>query len=79
MAEDKNEEKKVHGFSIEVDDKHSQTLKEVVHNWKHNMSREELDHVLRDARHAADGKVHLDDKTTLIHHDGTYTLKKRNL
>lgn len=71
--------KDIHGFSIKFDE-NSQTLKNLVHAWKRDMSREDLDHVLHDVRHAPEGKLHMQDgKTTLIHHsDGTYTLKKRN-
>jgi hypothetical protein len=73
-------EKDVHGFKVKFDDG-SETLHGLTHSWEHNMSREDLNEVLHDVRHAPEGKLHMEDgKTTLIHNgDGTYTLRKRNL
>ena len=74
-------EKEFHGLKFKLDDE-SETLKDLAHDWKHNMSREDVERMAHDARHAPDGKLHLEDgKTTLIHDrdTNTYILKKRNI
>jgi hypothetical protein len=73
-------EKELHGLKFKLDNE-SDTLKDLAYEWKHKMSREDIERIAHDARHAPGRELHLEDgKTTLIHNDdGTYTLKKRNI
>jgi len=55
-------------------------IKNLVHRWEHNMKPEEIARIMHDAKHAPEGKLHLNDgKHSLVHHgDGTYTIERRS-
>lgn len=73
-------ESHVHGFIFKHDEGNHH-INSLVERWNTHMQPREIEHMLHEAKHSPDGKLHLNDgKTTLIHNDdGSYSLHERHL
>jgi hypothetical protein len=75
----------IHGFNIGIDHRYEGTeihhdLKDLTHDWKHDLSKEDLHKILHEAKHSSNGKYNLPERDATVvynRHDDSYTIRKR--